>query len=185
MNVFEAILGIRSIREYTAEQVEAKKVRSLIEAAVMAPTATHREAWAFTIIQDAALLQRLSDATTLLLNAQHEHDVNRFKAPACNVFYGANILIVICKNKNQPMAMSDCWLAAQNVMLAAFAMGLGSCVIESAVLALNDQQQKIHFGITEGFEAVVPIVVGYASANRVSTKRKRPLILNWFKTKTA
>jgi hypothetical protein len=51
MNVFEAILGMRAIREYTAEQVDAKKVRSLIEAAVMAPIAIHREAWAFTLFK--------------------------------------------------------------------------------------------------------------------------------------
>jgi nitroreductase len=188
MNVFEAILGMRAIREYTAEQVDAKKVRSLIEAAVMAPIAIHREAWAFTIIQDVGLLQRLSDATKLLVIEQHKqdhaYDIARFKTPAFNIFYGANLLIVICKHKDEPMAIADCWLAAENVMLAAFAMGLGSCVIESALLALNDKEQKISFGITDGFEAVVPIVVGYTRANRVSTRRKRPLILNWFKTKT-
>jgi len=189
MNVFEAILGMRSVRDYTSEQVDAKKVPSLIEAAAMAPTATNREACAFTIIQDVALLQQLSDLTKLLFSKhpQHHHssELDHFIKPEFNIFYGATTLIIICVNKDKPRAVADCWLAAENVMLAAFAMGLGSCVAESALLALNDKQQKINFGIADEFEAIVPIVVGYANAHTVPTRRKRPFILNWFKTNIA
>ncbi len=188
MNVFEAILGLRSVREYTSKQVDANKVPSLIEAAVMAPTAIYREASAFTIIQDVALLQRLSDASKLLLIEQqhhHSYEIERFNKPGFNIFYGATTLIVICVNKDKPRAMADCWLAAENIMLAAFAMGLGSCVVESALLALNDKRQKISFGITEEFEAVVPIAVGYSNVGTVASGRKRPFILNWLKPKVA
>ena len=70
MSVYEAILGRRSIREYTAQKVNEKKIRSLIEAAVMAPTAMGNEPWAFVIIQDVAMLQDLSDVAKPLFIEQ-------------------------------------------------------------------------------------------------------------------
>lgn len=186
MNVFEAILGRRSIREYTSQQVDAKKIRSLIEAAVMAPTAMHREPWAFTIVQDVNLLQGLSDMAKPMFIEQLKQvdsiEIDAFNHPEFNIFYGASTLIIICANKANPMATADCWLAAENLMLAAFGMGLGSCVIGAALLALNETEQRLKLGITENFEAVVPIVIGFSNASAVPSKRKRPLILNWFKT---
>lgn len=185
MSVFEAILGRRSIREYLSQQVDAKKIRSLIEAAVMAPTAMHHEPWAFVIVQDVALLQSLSDIAKPMwleqLKNDDSHRIEAFKHPTYNTFYDASTLIIICANKDIPMATADCWLAAENLMLAAFGMGLGSCVIGSALLALNQVEQKLKLGITEHYEAVVPIVIGFPSAVAVSSSRKRPLILNWLK----
>lgn len=186
ISIFEAILGRRSIREYTPQQVEAKKIRSLIEAAVMAPTAMHREPWAFVIVQDINVLQGLSDKAKPMFIEQLKqlgtHDIDAFNHPAFNIFYDASTLIIICANKDNPMATADCWLAAENLMLAAFGMGLGSCVIGAALLALNDSEQRMKLGITEKFEAVVPIVIGFPSAAAVPSKRKRPLIINWLKT---
>ena len=141
MSVYEAILGRRSIREYTAQKVDAKKIRSLVEAAVMAPTAMGNEPWAFAII--------------------------------------------ICANKDNPTAVADCWLAAENLMLAALAMGLGTCLIGAVLLAMHDEEQKIKLGIPADYEAIVPIIVGFPRGTVVSSKRKRPLILNWVEGQTS
>lgn len=186
VSVFEAILGRRSIREYTSQQVDAKKIRSLIEAAVMAPTAMHHEPWAFTIVQDVTLLQDLSDVAKPMfakqLKLDNSPDIDKFNYPAFNIFYDASTLIIISANKDNSIAIADCWLAAENLMLAAFGMGLGTCVIGAALFALNDTEQKLKLGINENFEAVVPIIIGFPRAGAVSSKRKRPLILKWHKT---
>ena len=182
MSVYEAILGRRSIREYTAQKVNAKKIRSLIEAAVMAPTAMGNEPWAFVIIQDVAMLQDLSDVAKPLFIEQLKHEAHAFEAfndSAFNIFYDASTLIIICANKDNPTADADCWLAAENLMLAAFAMGLGTCVIGAVLLAMHDEEQKIKLGIPADYEAIVPIIVGFPRSVAVSSKRKRPLILNW------
>jgi nitroreductase len=187
MSVFEAILGRRSIREYTSQKVDAKKIRSLIEAAVMAPTAMHREPWAFAVIQDTAVLQELSDVAKPMFIKQlkHEsHDIEALKNPDFNLFYDANTLIIICGDKNNPAAEADCWLAAENLILAAFAMGLGTCVIGSVLSALKNVEQKLKLGINDTFEVFVPIVIGFPRGDAVSSKRKRPLIVNWLKTQS-
>jgi hypothetical protein len=49
--------------------------------------------------------------------------------PAFNLFYDAGTLIVVCRRMAGAFADADCWLAVENLMLAATARGLGSCCI--------------------------------------------------------
>ena len=102
--------------------------------------------------------------------------------PDFNVFYDANTLIVICANTENPDAIADCWMAAQNLMLAAHAIGLGSCVITQALPALNDTNMKPQLGISAHYEAIAPIVIGYSNKESQTSRRKRPLILSWLGT---
>jgi nitroreductase len=57
----DAIYHRRAVREYAPEKINEAVIRKLLDAAVHAPTAIHEEPWAFAIIQDQALLKRLSD----------------------------------------------------------------------------------------------------------------------------
>jgi nitroreductase len=187
LNVCEAILARRSVRAYTSEKVEAKKIRSLIEAAVRAPTDMHLEPWAFAIIQDKVMLKELSDIakqklTNKLKKQLHLNDT--LNQPSYDVFYDANTMIVICANTETPNAVADCWMAAQNLMLAAHAIGLGSCVITQALPALNDKNMKSRLGITGNYEAIAPIVIGYSNKESQASMRKRPIILTWLETES-
>jgi nitroreductase len=64
-------------------------------------------------------------------------------------------------------------------MLAAFALGLGTCCIGSAVPALNTAEAKTEFGIPPDVDAIVPIIVGVPSEPGVEVPRKDPHILHW------
>ncbi|HVC20081.1 MAG TPA: nitroreductase family protein, partial [Vicinamibacterales bacterium] len=60
MNVMDAIYGHRSVRSYTGDLLDRSVVRSLLDAAVRAPTAMHAEPWMFVVVQDGRLLEQLS-----------------------------------------------------------------------------------------------------------------------------
>ena len=185
MTVFEAILAIRSVRRYKARKVDRTIIKILLEAAVRAPMAAHHEPWAFVIIQDITLMHNLSDQAKPLLTAEeHEqfieradHSINTFSHQNFNIFYNASTLILICGKTTAPLYVADFWLAAQNLMLSACAMGLGTCVIGSALSALNISDTKIKLNISEKFSVVAPIVVGYPDDEIIHTMRKNPLIL--------
>lgn len=182
MSLNEAILGRRSVREYTSKKVDTRSIRSLIEAAVKAPTAMHSEPWGFAIIQDVNMLKELSDIAKPMFIKQFEHDaqdLNALNKPEFNIFYDASTLIVICANKDSPYAIADCWLAAENLMLAARGMELGSCVIGMALLALNNKQEKLKLDISDNYEVVAPIVIGFPRKQPVVSQRKKPFILSW------
>ena len=185
MTIFETILARRSVRSYKARKVDRTAISILLEAAVRAPTAIHQEPWAFVVIQDKALLRSLSDQAKPLFVAEAQekglehagHSFDIFSYPDFNVFYDATTLILICGKTSAPSYAADCWLAAENLMLAACAMGLGTCVIGSALHALNTPETKIKLNIPEKFCVVAPIVVGFPDDEITQVLRKNPVIL--------
>ncbi len=188
MTIFETILARRSVRSYTAQQVDSVTVRTLLQAAVRAPTAIHQEPWAFVIIQDRKLLQNLSDQAKplfLVQIGQHArersgHILDMFEKPDFNIFYDAGTLILICGRTTASFYEADCWLAAENLMLAACAMGLGTCIIGSALPALNIPEVKTRLGIPKDFSVVVPIILGYPMDEIAPVSRKPPVVLTSF-----
>jgi len=183
MSVFETILARRSVRSYLSKKVDAVTISNLLEAAVRAPTAMHREPWAFIIIQDKQLMLNLSDKAKSLYFADAHHDSashfsQMFNSPDFNIFYDAGTLILICGNKNTHFIEADCWLAAENLMLAACAMGLASCVIGCALPAFNDQAVRKMLRITDDFTVIAPIIVGYQNGVSSPSPRKRPIVLS-------
>jgi nitroreductase len=183
----EAVAGRRSVRSYAARSLDASTVRALLEAAVRAPTAVHEEPWAFVIVQDRDALKRLSDrAKPLFLEEAHRagldhggHGPDMFMRPDLNIFYDAGTLVIIGTEKTGPFVAADCWLAAENLMLAAYSIGLGTCVIGSALAALNQPQVKSELGIPPPFSAIAPVVVGVPAGASAPTTRKEPRVLLW------
>lgn len=179
--IFETILARRSVRSYTPQQVDAETLKTLLEAAVWAPTAMHKEPWGFVIIQNKDVLQNLSNLAKPLFLEELKKNGTRedlLKHTDGNLFYDAGTLIIICAKTNGILPVADCWMAAENLMLAACAMNLGSCAIGSAVSAMNLPDVKSTLGIPPGFAAVAPIIIGYPRTETVPDTRKAPLILN-------
>jgi len=180
-SVFETILARRSVRSYTSKLVEADILRTLLEAAVRAPTAMHKEPWAFVIIQNEETMQKLSDRAKPLFIEEIKRnggETHVSSDPDVSIFYDASTLIIICCKTNGHFSEADCWLAAQNMMLAACAMELGTCVVGSALLAISIPEIKSSLGIPNEFTPVAPIIIGYPSGETAPSTRKAPLILN-------
>jgi nitroreductase len=185
----QLIYARHSVRAYAPTPLHSATVQTLLDAAVHAPTAMHEEPCAFVVVQDHSLLQRLSEMAKPLFfeevrhrNAQGaHHSFDHFTRPDFNIFHGADALIIICAKQSGSFVIADCWLAAENLMLAASAIGLGSCVIGSAVAALNIPKVKVELGIPNEYTVIAPIVVGVPSGEAKATSRKEPLILSWKK----
>lgn len=185
--LFESLLHRRSVREYAPDVLDKATVEALLEAAVHAPTAMHRETWSFVIIQDKALLQRYSEQAKALLRSGSAmldaHRAAEFKLlsdPAFNIFYDASTLIVICSGlPGDHFAEADCWLAAENLMLAADAAGLGTCCIGLALPALQQPEAKAALGIPADSAPVAAIIVGVPRTPGVQTPRQAPKVLSW------
>lgn len=170
-----------------AKKVDKVTISALLEAAVRAPTAIHQEPRAFVIIQDRDLLHDLSDRAkpTFTVEARQsgsfgmdDESFDVFADPEFNMFYDAGTLILICGNAEIPFIAADCWLAAENFMLAACAMRLGTCIIGSALPALNTLEMKIHLCIPNEFSVIVPIILGYPNDELAPTARKNPVIFS-------
>jgi len=187
MSAMDAIFHRRAVRDYAPQKIDPAVIGMLLDAAVHAPTAVHEEPWAFAVVQDRNTLKRLSDSAKELLASGADsippllgrHASDRFTTAEFNVFYNAGTLIVIYGKPLGPFVVADCWLAAENLMLAACANGLGTCPIGLAVAALNTPQWKIEFGVPAEMTAIAPIIVGLPAGETPPVPRKPPEILSW------
>ena len=194
-HALDVIYERRAVRAYKAEDVSEERLRALLEAAVHAPTAMHHEPWQFVIVQNRALLKRISDRAKEIATAQAAHHGNLLKRPGSagdgmpspmadpgfNIFYDAGTLVVICAAPTNDFVVADCWLAAENLMLAARADGLGTCCIGFAVAALNTPEVKAELGIPSAVHAYAPIIVGVPQGDTTLVPRKPPVILKWIR----
>lgn len=185
MNLIEAIYGRRAVRAYQPKPLEETVVRGLLKAAVQAPSAMNTQSWVFAVVQDRAQLKRYSDRAKqnlLKLRAQ-EPKVRAYEAilqdEGFNIFYDAGTLIVIGTSQQGPFSDADCWLAAQNLMLAAYDAGIGSCCIGFALAMLNEPEIKHELGIPEVGAAVAPIILGFANGSAPPVPRQEPSIVSW------
>jgi nitroreductase len=183
----DAFYNRSSVRSYSAKVLDQTTIRILLAAAVRAPTAVHLEPWVFAILQDTTALKRLSDrAKPLFLEEVQRahldrggHALDIFASPDFNMFYNAGTLIIICGRPMGPFVVADCWLAAENLILAAYSMGLGTCIIGAAVPALNTPDIKAELGIPDELTPIAPIIVGVPSGETLPTARKEPEVLFW------
>ena len=182
MDLKEAIFSRRAVRSFTAETVDEQVLRALIDAAIQAPSAVNAQPWAFCVVRDKTMLADISRrakahilATTPagLLSHHFETTLNDSRF---NIFYDAPALVVICSRNDNTWAVENCALAAQNLMLAARAAGLGTCWIGFAQGWLRTDEGKALLHLPEGWLPVAPIIVGHPNARPTPVPRKEPEI---------
>ena len=177
MDLREAIYTRRAVRAYAPQPLDRKLLDDLVDAAIQAPSAVNEQAWAFCILQDQALLTRISDASKahLLAHAASERHLHEMADnPDFQIFYHAPALILILSTHRGARAVENCALAAQNLMLAARGAGLGSCWIGLAQRWLDTPEGRAAVGIPDSWLPVAPIIVGYPSAPAPAVARKPP-----------
>lgn len=185
VDTLHAIYERRAVREYTGTKPSKDTIRMLLDAAVQAPSAMDLQPWAFVVVQDPALLQRLSERSKKLSLQRmkpgsglslHRREL---EDPKFNVFHDAGTLVVVVAKPGEWPAVEDCCLAAQNLMLAAHAMGLGTCPIGFAREALDEPAAKQELGIPADHTVAMAIVVGYPKSRPPVVVRHEARMLAW------
>ncbi len=129
MEVFEAIEGRRSIREYRKEPVPEDLVLKILDAGRWAPSASNRQPWSFIVLKDKEVKRRVAEATTY----------GRFLADA-----PLGIAVVIDPQvSHRSGGVEDGAIATQNMLLAAYALGLGTCWIGSYNSVYEEEVKEI------------------------------------------
>ena len=105
----------RSIRRYTTEEISPDDVKTLIEAALLAPSSKSSRPWQFTVVDNRELLQALSECKPL------------YAHPIAN---SALSVVVSANPEESDVWIEDASIAAAYVQLQAEALGLGSCWIQ-------------------------------------------------------
>jgi nitroreductase len=185
-----AIHERRSVRAYTSDSVERYAIERLLDAAIWAPSARNAQPWAFVVVQDPVVLMRLeTEAATLYfrdppiaeLAALAPDELQQLRdlvlTPGFGILHGAPALIVIYATS--AAAIPDCYLAAENLLLAATALGLGTCPVGLARPLFDQPGTKAEFGVPTGYACALPVVLGVAAAGSTPPPRTPPSVLAW------
>ena len=182
MKLQDAITGRRSVRAYADEAVDEPTIRRLIAAAILAPNAVNEQPWTFTIVRERNRLDRISREAkahmlaTMPASVHSAHFQTVLSDPNLDIFHGAPALIVISANAPGPWIVEDCALAAENLMLAACAAGLGTCWIGFAQSFLNTPEGKKALDLPAGWVPVAPVIVGHPKNVPPPVPRKEPKV---------
>jgi nitroreductase len=184
MNVRDAIFTRRSVRQYSAMPVDRAMIEQLLLAATQAPSATNAQTWAFGIIQGAERLRAYGErAKAALLRefdnlSMPERYREMLSDPNFHIFYDAPALIIIYATPGLHPE-GNCCLAAENLMLAAWDVGLGTCWIGFAQLFFNSPEAKKELGVPTESTAVAPLIVGYPAGDLTPVPKNPPAVLYW------
>jgi nitroreductase len=184
MELDSCIKGRRSVRAYTDEPVSKEQIEAVLEAGIWAPTGMHREPCRFIVIEDKALIKYVSDETKLLVKQLMPPLAKQFATEADVVCYNAPVLILICTEKYKQwdnVNLLDSVLAAQNMFLKAYELGLGTCYMGFVNLVNSKPDALKEIGIPENFEMKVPLILGHPKTKQGAGKRNKPVVLKWIK----
>jgi nitroreductase len=182
MELMDAIKHRRSVRAFTDAPVAKETLLGLVDAAILAPSANNAEHWHFTIIQNKALLDRISDAAKAHMqkvtdpaSAGSRIRAHLTAGSEFHVFYHAPAVILI-STLSGDFAVEDAALAAENLMLAAHGQGLGTCWIGFAQKWLETAEGKQTVELDPHYIPVAPIIVGHPKGATPDVPRATPQI---------
>lgn len=172
-SVLETILHRRAIRRFDPKQIEEEALRQILEAGLYAPSAGGRQGVMFAVCQDREVNERLgrikranshprmATATSYVSREQPSiADDPNLK----NAFYDAPTVITMFAPKDFLFSAEDCAAAAENMMLAADSLGIGSCYIGQGWTAFADpygQEILKRWNIRTDYYAVMQLLLGY------------------------
>lgn len=162
MDVEKAIFGRRSVRSYLEKQVPADVQAKLLKAGAMAPSAMDVQPCHFIVITDKKKIRELSMKVKekAIALGFGERLASRMKEMDDAFFYGAPLLVLIVAEKGDFME-TDSALAAQNMMLQAYELGLGSCFIGFANMLADDSAAMRSLGLKDSQKLYCPLIFGY------------------------
>lgn len=183
--IADAIFNRRAVRQYSDREVEPATVEKLLEAAVQAPSAMNQQPWVFGVFHGHGRLRGYSERAKDYLVATYPtrmelHSRSElYEDAGYDIFHGADTLIVIYAKAGRLHPNEDCCLAAENLMLAAYGLGLGTCPIGFARPWLDLWEIKRELGVPEHYTAVFPVVVGYPAGQTPPPPREEPDVVSW------
>jgi len=142
MDIMEAIMNRRSIREYKDKVISKESLDKLVEAARFAPTARNIQPWEFIVITEGAVLKKIGEMA----------DNGRFvaEAKAC--------IAVFCQETKY--YLEDGCAATVNILLAATSLGIGSCWVAGDKKPYCEEVRKL-LNVPASCKLVSMIALGY------------------------
>ena len=175
MEFFEALSTRRSIRKYRDTPVEGEKLRAVLEALRQSPTWANMQCPRVVVVRDPVAKQGISE----LSYVESFFAPKGYKSnPAQTALATAPVVLVLCADpaqsgtlRGQEYYLADTGIAAQSLMLAARALGLGTVFVG----VFQEEPLRDLLGIPESVRVVGLFPLGYPAEEKKEGPKRKPI----------
>jgi nitroreductase len=186
MRLLEGINTLRSIREFKLDPIPKETLAAILEAATKAASGSNTQPWEFIVVQDPKVKARL---TTPMLETWMKRLAASSMSPTMRQVYDdatemlrnterVPAIIYCCFDRNKSSKSEEVQYASilpavQNLMLAAHALGLGTCLtVHGSTSTRGEPEVKKILGIPDHVKIACLVYMGYPTRKYGPPRRK-------------
>ncbi|MGL5513181.1 MAG: nitroreductase family protein [Sporomusa sp.] len=174
----------RTIRKYKNEQIATEELNAILDAGLHAPNAGGNQSAIIVACQNAKLNEELGRISRQV-EALGKVRMGRVSSEQPSIlddeniksaFYGAPTVVTLFAAKGSYTLSGDCFMAAENIVLAAESLGIGSCVVCRAGMTFDTERGieiQREWGIGEEYKARIHVTLGYPDGKVPSYKPRK------------
>lgn len=196
MEVLEAIHTLRCVRRFQDRNVEKEKIENVLESATMAPSSGNSQPWVFVVVTDPGVKRRVKKPMAETWRNMVRYVLPRLPEDKKRIYEEAGdlvdgtvdvpVLIFACLDLERASSTTEAkyasiYPAVQNLMLAAWDLGLGSCVtIHGSTKKRGEDEVKEILLIPDDVEIAACVYMGYPEGE-LSPPSRRPVgeVTHW------
>lgn len=156
MSIVDLILKRRSVRRYAKKRVAEEVLSKVLEAGRQAPSADNVQPWHFIVLKDSSIREKMSRGR-----------YNSFVKDSAFTIVGCGY---VGDADGRRWSTIDTTIALQNMVIAAWVQGVGSCWIGD----FQEEEAKKLLGIPEDWKIVALVSFGYPT-DQPRERQKKPL----------
>ena len=158
MDVFEAIRTRRSVRAFTGEAIPREDLEKIVDAGRLAATGSNKQPWDFVVVTDRGMIDQLKTASQWMEKAA--------------------AIIAVVMDPESRWWVEDGAAAVQNMLLAATALGYGSCWLEGYTLRHEDAF-KVLLGVPAERRLMTLVPIGVPVQWPTKEKKTLEQVIHW------
>lgn len=160
--VVENLMTRRSIRAYKSQPVPKDIMDVVLECGIYAPNGMNKQPWEIRVVDNKEYIDGITEL--YLSDIDEDHPRNPKKDPNFrNMFRNAPTVVFIAIEPGL-CSQVDCGLLAGNMVNAAWAYGVGSCIQMAPVQFMKTEKAKDYLdklSFSEGYELLIAVGFGY------------------------
>ncbi len=193
----DVIFNRRSIRRYRPESVPHQIIEDLLQAAIWSPSAHNRQPWRFAVVETQTQKEQLAQAMGARLRRDLTSDgvpTEVMEADAGRSYLritNSPVLIIMClsmvdmdvyadERRNQQeyiMTVQSVAMAGQNILLAAYDVGLGACWMCAPLFCPDVVKDELK--LPDDWQPQALLTIGYPAETREKTRKPLETSVMW------
>ena len=172
--VTDLMMSRRSIRAYKDSTISRETLKAILKCGINAPNGMNRQSYEIRIIDSPTLIDSITKAVV------KDNPKIAERAGFKNIFVNAPCVVCIAYDTQYDMAQIDCGLLGENILLAAWAKGIGSCCLGSSARWILDSPSAKPYldrmAFSKGYELLYCIALGYPDETPDARPRRDDMI---------